>query len=81
MPAGYEFKPQPNDVAKAVLASRPGGAGLTLDIELFTQAHTAPASNRCRAVGTLEGRLLFHWKEESQHAILDELEWKRETRA
>ncbi|MDQ3195963.1 MAG: hypothetical protein M3Q32_06225, partial [Pseudomonadota bacterium] len=21
---------------------------------------------------------LFHWKEESQHAILDELEWKRE---
>ena len=22
--------------------------------------------------------LLFHWKEESQHAILDELEWRRE---
>ena len=22
--------------------------------------------------------LLFHWKEESQHAILDELEWTRE---
>ena len=21
--------------------------------------------------------LLFHWKEESQHAILDELEWRR----
>jgi hypothetical protein len=21
---------------------------------------------------------LFHWKEESQHAILDELEWQRE---
>ena len=21
---------------------------------------------------------LFHWKEESQHAILDELEWRRE---
>jgi hypothetical protein len=22
--------------------------------------------------------LLFHWKEESQHAVLDELEWRRE---
>ena len=40
MPAGYDFLPQTNDVAKVVL-SKSGWAvlGLTLHIELFTQAH------------------------------------------
>ena len=52
---------------------------LTCHIELFTQAHYRASidpdgelSELCKDV------FLFHWKEESQHAILDELEWRRE---
>ena len=53
---------------------------LTCHIELFTQAHyRAEHRARRRACPTLcKDVFLFHWKEESQHAILDELEWRRE---
>ena len=60
MPPGYVFKPEPNEVAGAVLGKCTWAVlGLTVDIELFSQAH-------------------YRWKEESQHAIVDELEWRRE---
>ena len=80
MPAGYSFKPQPNDVAGAVLSKSTWAVlGLTLDIELFTQTHyrssIEPDSNLSQLWRDV---FLFHWKEESQHAILDELEWRRE---
>ena len=80
MPAGYSFKPQPNDVASAVLSKSTWAVlGLTLDIELFTQAHyrssIEPDSNLSELWRDV---FLFHWKEESQHAIMDELEWRRE---
>ena len=80
MPAGYSFKPQPNDVAGAVLSKSTWAVlGLTLDIELFTQAHyrssIEPDSNLSELWRDV---FLFHWKEESQHAIMDELEWRRE---
>jgi hypothetical protein len=80
MPPGYSFKPQPNDVASAVLSKSTWAVlGLTLDIELFTQAHyrssIEPDSNLSELWRDV---FLFHWKEESQHAIMDEIEWKRE---
>ncbi len=80
MPAGYEFKPQPNDVAGAVLSKSTWAVlGLTLDIELFTQAHYRASIEPDAELSSLwKDVFLFHWKEESQHAILDELEWKRE---
>jgi hypothetical protein len=80
MPAGYEFKPQPNDVASAVLSKSTWAVlGLTLDIELFTQAHYRASIDPDAELSALwKDVFLFHWKEESQHAILDELEWKRE---
>jgi hypothetical protein len=80
MPAGYSFKPQPNDVAKAVLSKSTWAVlGLTLDIELFTQAHYRASIEPDTELSPLwKDVFLFHWKEESQHAILDELEWKRE---
>jgi hypothetical protein len=80
MPAGYEFKPQPNDVANAVLSKSTWAVlGLTLDIELFTQAHYRASIDPDAELSALwKDVFLFHWKEESQHAILDELEWKRE---
>ena len=80
MPSGYSFKPQPNDVASAVLSKSTWAVlGLTLDIEILTQAHyrssIAPDANLSELWKDV---FLFHWKEESQHAILDELEWRRE---
>ena len=80
MPDGYVFKAQPNDVAGAVLAKSTWAVlGLTLDIELFTQAHYRSSIEADPALSELwKDLFLFHWKEESQHAIVDELEWRRE---
>ena len=80
MPAGYRFMPQPNDVANAVLGKSTWAVlGLTLDIELFTQVHYRSSIDTDPELSPLwKDVFLFHWKEESQHAILDELEWKRE---
>jgi hypothetical protein len=80
MPAGYSFKPQPNDVAGAVLSKSTWAVlGLTLDIELFTQTHYRSSIDADPNLSELwRDVFLFHWKEESQHAIMDELEWRRE---
>jgi hypothetical protein len=80
MPAGYQFLPQPNDVASAVLgASTWAVLGLTCDIELFTQAHYRSSIDADSALDPLwKDVFVFHWKEESQHAIVDEMEWLRE---
>jgi hypothetical protein len=80
MPAGYTFLPQPNDVANAVLSKSTWAVlGLTCNIELFTQAHYRQSIEPDAALSELwKDVFLFHWKEESQHAILDELEWLRE---
>ena len=80
MPAGYSFKPQANEVANAVLGKSTWAVlGLTLDIELFTQAHYRSSIEPDANLSELwKDVFLFHWKEESQHAILDELEWRRE---
>jgi hypothetical protein len=80
MPAGYSFQPQPNDVANAVLGKSTWAVlGLTCHIELFTQAHYQQSIELNGELSDLwKDVFLFHWKEESQHAILDELEWQRE---
>jgi len=80
MPAGYHFLPQPNDVANAVLGKSTWAVlGLTCHIELFTQAHYRQSIERDSELSELwKDVFLFHWKEESQHAIMDELEWRRE---
>jgi hypothetical protein len=80
MPEGYQFLPQPNDVANAVLAASTWAVlGLTCDIELFTQAHYRQSIDPDPELSDLwKDVFLYHWKEESQHAILDEMEWLRE---
>ena len=80
MPAGYTFLPQPNDVAKAVLSKSTWAVlALTTHIELFTQVHYRQSIEADADLSELwKDVFLFHWKEESQHAILDELEWERE---
>ena len=80
MPAGYQFLPQPNDVAQAVLAASTWAVlALTCDIELFSQAHYRSSIDPETQIDPLwKDVFLFHWKEESQHAIIDEMEWLRE---
>src|SRR5262249_40268552 len=80
MPAGYSFRPNPNDVAHAILSKGSWAVlGLTLFIEIFTQGHYRTSIEPDANLSELwKDVFLFHWKEESQHAILDELEWRRE---
>ncbi|HSE01629.1 MAG TPA: hypothetical protein VLB72_12920, partial [Burkholderiales bacterium] len=80
MPEGYGFLPQPNDVASVVLGKSTWAVlGLTCFIELFTQAHYRSSIEPDVNLSELyKDVFFFHWKEESQHAILDELEWRRE---
>ena len=79
MPAGYSFPWKPNDVAAAVLSKSSWAVlALTLHIELFTQAHYRESvSPDCDLSPLFKDALLYHWREEAQHAILDELEWRR----
>ena len=80
MPAGYSFKPQPNEVASAVLGKSTWPVlGLIPTSKSSRRPTTARASSRTATCPT-SGRMssCSHWKEESQHAILDELEWRRE---
>jgi hypothetical protein len=80
MPKGYRFAPQPNDVASVVLGKSTWSVlGLTCNIELFTQAHYRSSIEPDTDLSELyKDVFLYHWREESQHAILDELEWRRE---
>jgi hypothetical protein len=80
MPEGYEFVPTPNGVATNVLSKSTWAVlALTLHIELFTQEHYRQSIEPDEALSGLYRDVFFyHWREESQHAILDELEWLRE---
>ena len=80
MPPGYVATADPDAVAAVVLGKSTWAVlALTLDIELFTLAHYRASIEPSNAICEL-WRDVFraHWKEESQHAVLDELEFLRE---
>ena len=79
LPPGYRFDIDPNGVAHAVLGKSTWAVlALTLDIELFTQLHYRQSIDPDTKLSELfKDVFLYHWREESQHAILDELEWTR----
>ena len=79
LPNGYRFDIDPNGVARAVLGKSTWAVlALTLDIELFTQLHYRQSIDPDTELSDLfKDVFLYHWREESQHAILDELEWLR----
>jgi len=79
LPDGYRFDIDPNAVAHSVLGKSTWAVlALTLDIELFTQLHYRQSIEPDTELSELfKDVFLYHWKEESQHAILDELEWVR----
>ena len=80
MPEGYQFLPQPNEVAAVVLQKSTWAVlALTCHIELFTQTHYKQSIEPDELLSDLyKDIFLFHWKEESQHAIMDEMEWAKE---
>jgi hypothetical protein len=79
MPAGYRFDFDPHAIAHVVLGKSTWAVlALTLDIELFTQLHYKQSIDADPELSPLfRDVFLYHWKEESQHAILDELELVR----
>ncbi|KQP14700.1 hypothetical protein [Pseudorhodoferax sp. Leaf267] len=80
MPPGYRFDIAPNEVAGFVLGKSSWAVlALTCHIELFSQAHYRASLADAQGLSPLfKDIFLYHWKEESQHAIVDELEWQRE---
>jgi hypothetical protein len=80
MADGYRFDARPNDVARVVLGKSTWAVlALICMIELFTQEHYRASIAPESGISELyKDVFLFHWREESQHAILDELEWRRE---
>jgi hypothetical protein len=80
MPQGYVLMADPNDVARFVLGKSTWAVlALTSHIEIFTQVHYKKSIENDANLSPLWKDVFFrHWQEESQHAILDELEWRRE---
>jgi hypothetical protein len=80
MPMGYRQMANPNDVARAVLAASTWAVlGLTCHIELFVQSHYVESIVKTEDLCPLfKDVFKFHWRDESQHVVLDELEWKDE---
>jgi hypothetical protein len=80
MPEGYTFLPDPNAVAQVVLSKSTWAVlALICHIELFVLAHYRESIDPDANLSELwKDVFLHHWREESQHAILDEMEWARE---
>jgi hypothetical protein len=80
MAPGYTKVADPNEVARVVLGKSTWGVlALTCHIELFTQAHYQQSIEPQDSLSPLwKDVFKFHWMEEVQHAMLDELEWVRE---
>jgi hypothetical protein len=79
MPEGYRFDIDADDVARVVLANSTWAVlALTLHIELFVQQHYRQSIAPDRELSPLfRDVFLFHWKDESQHVVLDEMELLR----
>ncbi|MFO1162402.1 MAG: hypothetical protein U1E60_26440 [Reyranellaceae bacterium] len=79
MAGGYRFDLDPDAVAATVLGKSTWAVlGLTLNIELFTQTHYVESIGDSAEISPLfKDVFQYHWKEECQHAVLDELEWRR----
>jgi hypothetical protein len=79
MPPGYRFDVDPDAVARTVLGKSTWAVlVLTLHIELFVQNHYRESIEPDGDLSPLfKDVFLFHWKDECQHVLLDELELRR----
>jgi hypothetical protein len=80
MPPGYAFLPDANAVGSVVMGKSTWSVlALICHIEIFVLTHYRKAIEPDDELSPVwKDVFTFHAKEESQHAILDELEWKRE---
>ena len=80
MKPGYARVAEPSAVASAVLGKSTWSVlALTCHIELFVLAHYRASIASDATLSELwKDVFLYHWREESQHAVLDEIEWERE---
>ena len=80
MPGGYIQVADPTEVARMVLGKSTWAVlALTCHIELFTQVHYRESIERDEALSDLYRDVFrYHWLEECQHAVMDEIEWDRE---
>jgi hypothetical protein len=79
MPPGYRFDVDPDAVARAVLSKCTWAVLLlTMHIEVFVQNHYRQSIEPDDQLSELfKDVFLFHWRDECQHVVLDELELKR----
>jgi hypothetical protein len=79
MPEGYRFDIDSDQVARVVLAHSTWAVlVLTLHIELFVHQHYRQSIAPDSGLSSLfKDVFLFHWKDECQHVVLDELELAR----
>jgi hypothetical protein len=82
MPGGYVQSVDANELATHVLSRSTWAVlALTCHIELFTQVHYRESIERDEELSDLYRDIFrFHWLEECQHAVIDEIEWCREDR-
>jgi len=80
MPPGYRLVADPNAIARFVLGkSNWAVLALTCHIEIFTLVHFRKSIEPDGDLSPLwKDVFKHHWQEESQHALLDEIEWRRE---
>ena len=79
MPGGYSTVANPNEVARVVLSKATWAVlALTCHIELFVQSHYEHSIEADDSLSPLFKDIFrYHWRDECQHVILDELEWRR----
>src|SRR5690606_6422711 len=82
MPGGYAPTTDPNEFARAVLDKSTWAVlALNCQVELFTQIHYRESIEPDEELSDLYRDVFrFHWVEECQHAIMDEIGWSREDR-
>jgi hypothetical protein len=82
MPGGYALIADANEVARAVMRKSTWAVlALTCHVELFTQVHYRESIELDEELSDLFRDVFrFHWLEECQHAVIDEIEWGREDR-
>ena len=82
MPGGYALVADANEIAQSVLQRSTWAVlAFTCHIELFTQVHYRESIEPDDELSDLYRDIFrFHWLEECQHAVMDEIEWAREDR-
>jgi hypothetical protein len=82
MPGGYVQVSDSTEFGRAVLTKSSWAVlALTCHIELFTQVHYRESIERDEELSDLYRDVFrYHWLEECQHAVMDEIEWSREDR-